>query len=109
MLELCREVYNSLLNERKACYDTEQKTVSCFEQQSHIKQWKNSHPELTTVHSQVLQNISVRIDLAFQAFFRRIRTGEKAGYPRFKGTATVVSMNQRLRLFRVKALVLMSG
>jgi putative transposase len=27
----------------------------------------------------------VRLDLAFQAFFRRIRTGEKPGFPRFRG------------------------
>jgi putative transposase len=32
----------------------------------------------------VLQNVAVRIDLAFQAFFRRVRTGETPGYPRFR-------------------------
>jgi putative transposase len=38
------------------------------------------------VHSQVLQNVNIRVDLAFQAFFRRISSGEKeVGYPRFKG------------------------
>jgi putative transposase len=40
---------------------------------------------LAGVHSQVLQNVAVRIDLAFQAFFRRARTGETPGYPRFRG------------------------
>ncbi|HEU5383722.1 MAG TPA: transposase [Ktedonobacteraceae bacterium] len=38
-----------------------------------------------TVHSQVLQNVAVRIDLAFQAFFRHCKAGEKPGYPRFRG------------------------
>ena len=37
------------------------------------------------MQSQVLQNVAVRIDLAFQAFFRRVRAGEKPGYPRFRG------------------------
>jgi putative transposase len=27
----------------------------------------------------------MRVDLAFQAFFRRVKAGEKPGYPRFKG------------------------
>jgi putative transposase len=37
------------------------------------------------VSSQVLQNVAVRVDLAFKAFFRRVKAGEKPGYPRFKG------------------------
>jgi len=32
-----------------------------------------------------LQNVAVRIDLAFKAFFRRVKAGEKPGYPRFRG------------------------
>jgi putative transposase len=37
------------------------------------------------VHSQVLQNVQVRVDLAFDAFFRRVKHGaEDVGYPRFK-------------------------
>jgi putative transposase len=27
----------------------------------------------------------MRVDLAFQAFFRRVKAGETPGYPRFKG------------------------
>ena len=33
----------------------------------------------------MLQNVAVRIDLAFKAFFRRVKNGEKPGYPRFRG------------------------
>src|SRR5262249_16893060 len=36
------------------------------------------------VHSQVLQNIHVRVDLAFKSFFRRVKASEDPGYPRFK-------------------------
>jgi putative transposase len=42
-------------------------------------------PALASVHSQVLQNVAVRIDLAFKAFFRRVKNGENPGYPRFRG------------------------
>ncbi len=46
---------------------------------------KAARPSLAGVQSQVLQNVAVRIDLAFQAFFRRCKTGKKPGYPRFRG------------------------
>jgi putative transposase len=46
---------------------------------------KEQRPSLNSVHSQVLQNVAVRIDLAMNAFFRRIKEGEKPGYPRFRG------------------------
>jgi putative transposase len=46
---------------------------------------KAERPSLAGVQSQVLQNVAVRIDLAFKAFFRRVRVGETPGYPRFRG------------------------
>ena len=39
-----------------------------------------------SVHSQVLQNVQERVDLAFKAFFRRAQAGQKPGYPRFRGS-----------------------
>lgn len=41
-------------------------------------------PEIKSVHSQVLQNVAVRVELAFAAFFRRVKAGDKLGFPRFK-------------------------
>jgi putative transposase len=38
------------------------------------------------IHSQVLQDVLTRLDRAFQAFFRRVKSGEKPGYPRFQGS-----------------------
>lgn len=47
---------------------------------------KDEFPEYNKVHSQVLQDVIKRVDLAFQSFFRRIKIkGAKAGYPRFQG------------------------
>lgn len=46
---------------------------------------KIQSPYLTRVYSQVLQDVLRRVDRAFQAFFRRVKAGEKPGYPRFKG------------------------
>src|SRR6476660_7302085 len=41
--------------------------------------------EYGEVHSQVLQDVVLRVDRAFEAFFRRMREGQTPGYPRFHG------------------------
>jgi putative transposase len=84
-LELCRWVYNETLTLRKKAWELEQKRISYFDSKKMIPIWKKDKPELKTVHSHTLQDVTMRVDLAFQAFFRRVKTGEKAGYPRFKG------------------------
>ena len=84
-LDNCRWLYNHLLEQRKNTWESEKKNLSCFDQCNTLKQLKINQPKLTAVHSQTLQNIATRIDLAFKAFFRRIKHGEKPGYPRFRG------------------------
>lgn len=95
-LGVCRDVYNSLVHERTVLYEAQGKSPSRVDQCRQITTWKAAHPELSGVYSQVLQNITRRVDLAFQAFFRRVRNGEapsrgasiagsKPGYPRLKG------------------------
>ena len=89
-LETCRQIYNSLLNWRKHDYEVLGKSPSWYDQKRGITTWKTAHPELSKVHSQVLQDVSVRVDLAFKAFFRRVKEGDKKiertlGFPRVKG------------------------
>ncbi len=84
-LELCRWVYNETLALRKNAWESEQKRISYYDSKKMIPIWKKDNPELKTVHSHTLQDVTMRVDLAFQAFFRRVKAGEKAGYPRFKG------------------------
>ncbi len=84
-LEECRWLYNHLLEMRRTSYEQAGKSFSCYEQIRSITMLKELRPSLNAVYSQVLQNVAVRIDLAFKAFFRRVKAGEKPGYPRFKG------------------------
>lgn len=91
-LDECRWLYNQLLEQRKTTYEKTQKSLGLFAQQASILKFKESRPTLKTVHSQVLQNVAVRIDLAFKAFFRRVQAGEKPGYPRFKAQGRYDSM-----------------
>jgi putative transposase len=84
-LELCRWIYNETLALRKDAWESEHKRISYYDSKKMIPIWKKDKPELKNVHSHTLQDVTMRIDLAFQAFFRRVKAGEKAGYPRFKG------------------------
>ncbi len=84
-LELCRWVYNETLATRKNAWEQEQKSISLYDTNKLLTTWKKDKPELSQVYSQVLQNVQERVDLAFKAFFRRVKAGEKPGYPRFRG------------------------
>lgn len=92
-LEICRELYNKILELRKDSWENEHKSISMYETQSYITQWKNTTwPELRRVYSQVLQEVATTVDLAFANFFRRVRNGEEPGYPRFKGYGRLKSL-----------------
>ncbi len=83
-LEACRWVYNQTLQTRRDAYTN---GIKCglYDTQALLPIWKAERPALKQTHSQVLQNVQVRVDLAFQAFFQRVKQGaEEPGYPRFK-------------------------
>src|SRR6478752_9529482 len=84
-LEECRWLYNHLLAERRDAWEQRQESLRLYDQQATLPALKAARPALAGVQSQVLQNVAVRIDLAFQAFFRRLKAGEQPGYPRFRG------------------------
>ena len=84
-LELCRYVYNRTLATRKEAYEQRGESLNYYSTAKMLPAWKAEKAELRQVHSQVLQNVQVRVDLAFQAFFHRVKAGETPGYPRFRG------------------------
>jgi putative transposase len=46
--------------------------------------WKKEFPWLADAPSQALQQVNKDLDQAFQNFFRRCKTGDVLGYPKFK-------------------------
>lgn len=84
ILEECRWVYNQTVEAREFAYHNSIKS-GLYDTQAMLVGWKEKRPSLKLAHSQVLQNVQVRVDLAFQAFFRRVKEGvQDAGYPRYK-------------------------
>lgn len=83
--ETCRHFYNDCLRERKDAYELHGVSISKTEQLRKVKVEKDTSPHALDIHSHILQNVVADLDKAFRAFFRRVKAGEKPGYPRFKG------------------------
>ncbi|HEX5155626.1 MAG TPA: transposase [Ktedonobacterales bacterium] len=84
-LMLCRHVYNAAIGERREAWRMRGVSVSYYHQKAELPSIKEAMPEYSEVNAQVLQDVVLRVDRAFQAFFRRIKAGEIPGYPRFQG------------------------
>jgi putative transposase len=84
VLEECRYLYNRLLQQRKYAWEIQETSLGYYQQARMLPSIKSAR-NIHLAHSQVLQNVAVRVDLAFKAFFRRCKSGEKPGFPRFKG------------------------
>ena len=84
MLEQCCWLYNEVLATRKQIWEEHQQSVTLYDTEKWLPRWKQERPALKLVHSQVVQDVCKRVNLAFQACFRRVKAGENPGYPRFK-------------------------
>ena len=102
-LDRARELYNAALQERRDAYEiqvkrhpnyhhaamrkqlTTEHARSYNQQATQLPEIKDIRPEYHDIHSQVLQDVLRRVDKAYKAFFRRIKEGKTAGYPRFQG------------------------
>lgn len=83
-LDRNRELYNAALQERRDAWRLSRVSVSYEMQSAQLPEIKEIRPEYNEIYSQVLQDTLKRVDKAFKNFFRRIKKGEKAGYPRFQ-------------------------
>ncbi len=76
---LHKEIYNAAVSNRVTSYKKFGKSVSYFEQQNCLPDFKEVWTEYKQTNSQALQATLKRVDLAFQRFFKSL-----GGYPKFK-------------------------
>lgn len=86
MLETHRRLYNQALAERKSAWDEEQRPVTYGQQSVRLKDERTTNAYLACTNFSSCQATLRRLDRAFQAFFRRVQSGETPGFPRFTGT-----------------------
>ncbi|MGW2559409.1 RNA-guided endonuclease InsQ/TnpB family protein [Streptomyces sp. NPDC001514] len=80
-------LYNGALQERRDAYRHVSRTMVRYGQQSaQLKDIRAFDPQRQGRWSFSSQQATLRrLDKAFAAFFRRVKAGEKPGYPRFRG------------------------
>lgn len=79
-----RFLYNQALSQRKEIYEQTNKGVGYVAQAASIPKLRKENKNLALCNYSSLQQTLRRLNKSFEAFFLRVKAGEKAGYPRFK-------------------------
>ena len=85
-LSVCQKTYNKCLEYKIRKYQEEKISVSEFDLNKKICEWRNSSEDwMNGCGIAILHDVSRRIDKAFKSFFKRIKDKSgKSGFPRFK-------------------------
>ncbi len=82
-----RKLYNDSLEERKSAWKDEQRSISRYDQFASLNGMAETNPELGQYGAHVARGTLIWLDLAYESFYRRCKTGQTPGYPRFKSRA----------------------
>jgi putative transposase len=85
ILESQRQLYNAALEERIDAYRKANVTRSYFDQTKALTEWRQGDTEAAALPVRLQRATLKRLDAAYKAFFRRVKSGAKAGFPRFRG------------------------
>lgn len=80
----CQQLYNGALQERRDAWKLQRVSINYNRQTRELAELRGEAPDWHAVPSNVLRSALHRVDRAFKAFFRRVKAGEKPGYPRFR-------------------------
>ena len=86
-LDVTRQLFNALLEQRRDVWRMRGKSVSTKEQYRELTGLRAEDSRVRAVYRECQDAILHRLDLAFAAFFRRLKKGETPGYPRFRTRA----------------------
>ena len=84
VLHTTRHLYNAALQERRDAYRMRGVSVSGKMQYAELTALRAEEPGIRSIYRECQDAILHRLDLAFNAFFRRIKCGDTPGYPRFR-------------------------
>jgi putative transposase len=73
------------LEQRISLYAQTGKGVGFIEQCRQLTDVRAELPEVAAVYRDIQTDVLKRLDKAFDAFFRRLKSGDAPGFPRFKG------------------------
>lgn len=76
-------LYNAALEERISAY-RHGISLNYVKQANQLKECRGIEPDLSRWSFSAEQQVLRRLDKAYSAFFRRVKRGDKAGFPRFR-------------------------
>jgi len=79
-----QRLYNMALEQRRDAWRTQRRHVGFVDQCAQLTELRAAEPGYKALNAQSEQQTLKRLDKAFQAFFRRVKSGETPGFPRFK-------------------------
>jgi putative transposase len=84
--KICNWLYNKFLEIEQTAYIQSGKYLGYFNHNRSFSAFKNEHPFLKVVHSQVLKEVLRRLHKAYEKFFLRepLKAGHKTGRPKFR-------------------------
>lgn len=82
-----RELYNAALQERRDAWSHNKTRINYGDQSAQLTEIRSVRPDQAVWSFSSQQATLRRLNKAFAGFFRRVKAGQKAGYPRFKGKA----------------------
>src|SRR5207249_3118369 len=85
ILESQRELYNAALEERIDAYRKTNVTRTYFDQSKALTVWRQSDRDASALPVNLQRATLKRLDEAYKGFFRRVKAGDKPGFPRFRG------------------------
>ena len=80
----CRFVYNHYLAKRICLFNESESTMNYYACANDLTNLKKQFEWLKEVDATALQSSLRDLDTAYQNFFRRVKQGQKPGFPRFK-------------------------
>ena len=83
-LRVTRQLYNALLDQRRYAWTSRRIPVGTKAQYAELTALRREDSVVAAVYRECEDAVLHRLDLAFAAFFRRVKRGETPGYPRFK-------------------------
>jgi putative transposase len=82
----CAAIYNAGLEQRITAWRQARQSIRYNDQTVQLTDLRAADPIFDVVPVEVQRSALRRLDLAFAAFFRRCRSGETPGFPRFRAT-----------------------
>jgi putative transposase len=80
----CQHLYNACLEQRINHYRQTGLAVSWAQQSRELTELRADDPCFKAVSRGFQKEVLRRLDLAYQAFYRRVKSRDKAGFPRFR-------------------------